>query len=138
MWSRQHQSRVRGQGGSLRRLSLTPLLLALGLSVAVAEPPATSAPDRVLEPANIDQGAQLVQAHCSACHSLALVTQNRMSREGWIATIRWMQDKQGLWDLGQAEAMIVEYLAEHFGVTEPRWRRKPLAPPPDKETPGTG
>lgn len=74
-------------------------------------------------------GAGLVQAHCGACHSLALVTQNRMSRERWLGTIRWMQDKQGLWDLGDAESEIIDYLANNYGVTEPRWRRKPLKPP---------
>jgi CxxC motif-containing protein (DUF1111 family) len=72
------------------------------------------------------EGMELVQANCGACHSLALVTQNRMSRERWISTIRWMQDKQGLWDLGESEARIVDYLQQYYGVTEPRWRRKPL------------
>lgn len=68
----------------------------------------------------------MVQAHCSACHSLALVAQNRMTRQGWITTIRWMQEKQGLWDLGNAEVAIVDYLERNYGVTDIPWRRKPL------------
>lgn len=74
----------------------------------------------------MDDGIEMVQAHCGACHSLALVTQNRMTREGWISTIRWMQQKQGLWDLGEAEAVIVDYLERNYGVADVPWRRKPL------------
>jgi len=87
----------------------------------IAESPAGSGPALAAGP-----GADLVQANCGACHSLALVTQNRMSRERWLSTIRWMQAKQGLWELGDAESEIVDYLARYYGVTEPRWRRKPL------------
>ncbi|NNE05647.1 MAG: hypothetical protein HKO64_11210 [Xanthomonadales bacterium] len=67
-----------------------------------------------------------MQAHCSACHSLALVAQNRMSRDNWRETILWMQQKQGLWDLGDAEPIILEYLERNYGVVEVPWRRKPL------------
>ena len=49
----------------------------------------------------IDTGWELVQANCSGCHSLSLVTQNHMTRSNWIHTIRWMQKKQGLWELGE-------------------------------------
>lgn len=60
------------------------------------------------------KGVELVQAHCSACHSLALITQNRMTRDRWLDTIRWMQETQGLWPLGEQEPVILDYLAKHF------------------------
>ncbi|MEJ1222019.1 monoheme cytochrome C [Sediminicola sp. 1XM1-17] len=60
-------------------------------------------------------GMQEVINNCTNCHSAKLVTQNRMSKEGWIATIRWMQKTQNLWDLGDNESIIVDYLAEHYG-----------------------
>ena len=82
--------------------------------------------DQAAESVKIDNGAELVRAHCSACHSLALVYQNRMTRDGWISTIRWMQEKQGLWDLGEAEEPILDYLEENYGVADIPWRRKPL------------
>ena len=73
-----------------------------------------------------DAGWAQVQSNCSGCHSLSLVTQNRMTRSNWISTIRWMQKKQGLWDLGDNEVIIVDYLEKHYGVADVPWRRKPL------------
>ena len=71
-------------------------------------------------------GKSLVQAHCSACHSLALVTQNRGDAEHWTGLIRWMQAEHKLWDLGSAEAPLVEYLATHYGAPANPPRRQPL------------
>lgn len=64
------------------------------------------------------EGYRLVQAHCSGCHSLKLVTQNRANREGWKAMIEWMQETQNLWDLGNQEEPILQYLAKHYGPGE--------------------
>jgi hypothetical protein len=100
-------------------------------SVASAQPPAAAPLDRSVDIVKMDEGAELVQAHCGTCHSLALVEQNRMTRTGWVRTIRWMQEKQGLWDLGEAEVLIVDYLASNYGVVEVPWRRKPLQLPDD-------
>ena len=52
--------------------------------------------------------------NCTNCHSSKLVTQNRMSKERWTETIRWMQKTQNLWDLGGNEAIIVNYLAKNY------------------------
>ena len=56
---------------------------------------------------------QVIQ-NCTNCHSAKLVTQNRMSKEGWVATIRWMQETQNLWDLGSNEEITVNYLATNY------------------------
>ena len=64
------------------------------------------------------KGLEVVRANCTACHSAKLVTQNRASREGWEDMIDWMQATQGLWDLGDQEPIIVNYLAEHYGPQE--------------------
>lgn len=56
----------------------------------------------------------LVKTTCTACHSGKLVTQNRATREGWEEMIRWMQATQKLWDLGETEGPILDYLAEHY------------------------
>ncbi|WP_373493771.1 cytochrome C [Aquiflexum sp.] len=71
------------------------------------------------------EGLMMVVNNCTNCHSAKLVTQNRFTKEGWIQVIRWMQETQGLWDLGPNEAVIVEYLSKHY-APEPRGRRKPL------------
>ncbi len=64
------------------------------------------------------EGLPLVIAHCTPCHSAELVTQNRMTREGWESTIRWMQETQNLWDLGENEAAILDYLATYYAPEE--------------------
>jgi hypothetical protein len=59
-------------------------------------------------------GLMTVVNNCTNCHSAQLVTQNRMNRERWIATIRWMQETQNLWDLGGNEEIIVNYLVSNY------------------------
>ena len=73
----------------------------------------------------VDTGFELVKANCTACHSAALVTQNRMNRDTWLETIRWMQKSQGLWPLGESEKVILDYLAKHYSPTK-TGRRKNL------------
>jgi cytochrome c1 len=68
---------------------------------------------------------QLVRAHCTVCHSSKLVLQNRASREGWQKMIRWMQERHRLWDLGEHEPRILDYLAKHYGPVE-QGRRAPI------------
>ena len=64
--------------------------------------------------------------NCTNCHSSKLVIQNRMDKERWVATIRWMQETQNLWDLGENEAIIVDYLVENYPL-EKMGRRKNLS-----------
>ena len=72
-----------------------------------------------------DTGMQETIQNCTACHSAKLVTQNRMSREGWKATIKWMQETQNLWDLGANEELILTYLAKNYAPTD-KGRRQNL------------
>lgn len=72
-------------------------------------------------------GADLVRGHCSACHSLNLVTAQRGDSAYWLKTIRWMQKTQNLWPLPpEHEKAILAYLEKNYNETE--WgRRPPLA-----------
>lgn len=72
-----------------------------------------------------DEGLQLVIANCTSCHSAKLVTQNRATKEGWLGIIRWMQETQNLWDLGNNEAIIVDYLAKNY-APDKKGRRQAL------------
>jgi len=56
--------------------------------------------------------------NCTTCHSAKLVVQNRMSAARWHATIRWMQETQNLWDLGENEEIIVNYLVTNYPPEE--------------------
>lgn len=73
-------------------------------------------------------GWETVRGHCTACHSSKLITQNHHSRERWAEIIRWMQQTQGLWQLGDDEAVILDYLSQQYGVPElpAGMRRRPL------------
>ena len=71
------------------------------------------------------EGYMKVVQNCTGCHSSKLVTQNKMSRERWIATIKWMQETQNLWDLGPNEKIIVDYLAKYY-APEKKGRRENL------------
>ncbi|MCK0191174.1 monoheme cytochrome C [Arenibacter sp. F20364] len=60
------------------------------------------------------EGLMTVVNNCTNCHSAQLVIQNRMNEERWIETIRWMQKTQNLWDLGENEKVIVNYLVTNY------------------------
>ncbi|MPR33900.1 hypothetical protein [Salmonirosea aquatica] len=74
----------------------------------------------------IDEGIDLMRAHCTGCHSSKLITQFRATREVWLEKIRWMQRTQNLWDLGKAEPKILDYLAKHYAPADTYERRQPL------------
>ncbi len=74
----------------------------------------------------IDPNLMLVKANCTACHSSKLITMNRMSRERWKETIRWMQEKQNLWDLGESEPLVLDYLEKYYAPESQATRRKNL------------
>jgi len=61
-----------------------------------------------------DDDYQLVVSNCISCHSSKLITQNRATKAGWQNMIRWMQETQNLWDLGENEEKIVAYLAKNY------------------------
>ncbi len=63
-------------------------------------------------------GLAAVERHCTNCHSTRLIIQNRMSRERWEDNITWMQETQGLWDLGSDHDIVIDYLATHYVPTQ--------------------
>ena len=77
----------------------------------------------------IAESWEIVKAQCTGCHSSKLITQNRATRKGWLDIIRWMQATQGLWHLGELEPVVLDYLAENYGVPERyrSMRRQPLS-----------
>lgn len=54
---------------------------------------------------------------CSACHSLAIVKQQRLSRAAWDRLLDWMVEEQGMAEVPpDRRALILEYLVAHFGA----------------------
>lgn len=74
----------------------------------------------------LSDGWQAVQANCTECHSAQLIIQNSGSREVWKSRILWMQQTQGLHELGaELEDTILGYLAGNYGQKQ-AGRRAPL------------
>lgn len=71
------------------------------------------------------ENLNLVIANCTSCHSAKMVTQNHATRDGWQTMIRWMQETQNLWSLGENEPLILDYLAKYYAL-EKAGRRQPL------------
>lgn len=119
---------------------LLPMLLFVGLvsmttlrpsAVSLEKPMAEVRLDTIkkIDPATgfvIAEGLDLVRAHCTGCHSSKLVTEFGADRAGWLDKIRWMQRTQNLWNLGEAEPVILDYLAKHYPPDAKFDRRKPL------------
>ncbi len=74
----------------------------------------------------IAKGYETVKLNCTICHSAKIITQNRMEREGWRETIRWMQKTQGLWEFApEVEDVILSYLSVNYAPAQV-YRRPPL------------
>ncbi len=56
----------------------------------------------------------VVKQNCTSCHSGKLITQNRMDRESWVGTIRWMQETQNLGPLYDNEEKILDYFEKYY------------------------
>jgi Quinohemoprotein amine dehydrogenase A, alpha subunit, haem binding len=68
----------------------------------------------------------VVEETCTACHSAAIILQNRMSRKRWDETINWMQNEQGLMDLSpQVRKQILDYLEDIRGMASPAGKPSP-------------
>ncbi len=61
-------------------------------------------------------GVDTVAGLCGACHSLAIVMQQRQSEEGWNYLFDWMIEKQGMAPItGDTRSEIIAYLSREFG-----------------------
>ena len=70
------------------------------------------------------EGIELVLENCTGCHSTDIIRQNHMSREAWDKIITWMQEKQGLGELGKKNRKtILNYLAKAQGIGAKKGKR---------------
>ena len=60
------------------------------------------------------EGKEKVRSICGLCHGLDMVTSQRLSREGWNATVERMI-KWGAPVQPEDKKVIVNYLSIHFG-----------------------
>ncbi len=70
------------------------------------------------------QGRELTGHVCNACHSLAIVKQQGLSRDSWDELLDWMVEEQGMDELGDEQRQqILNFLATHFGLPANGWKR---------------
>ncbi len=61
-------------------------------------------------------GREQVYYSCQACHSLAIVKQQGLSREFWDETLTWMVEEQAMPELDDEDrTLVLDYLAANFG-----------------------
>ncbi|MEW5726819.1 MAG: hypothetical protein AB1918_03240 [Pseudomonadota bacterium] len=95
------------------------LVLAAGAASAQAPSPFLVAPgggageqEAALPPG---EGREVVEGICSGCHSIRLVTQQRLSRERWDSLLDWMVAEQGMPELdAETRERVLDYLGSHL------------------------
>lgn len=62
-------------------------------------------------------GAEETFYLCSACHSMATVTSQRLTDERWDYTWTWMVEQQGMPEMdAETKELILSYLKRHFSA----------------------
>jgi hypothetical protein len=90
------------------------------LALAVIAPPVFAQDDEFdgLPPG---EGQEITFYACSACHSIKLVTQQRLSRDRWDDTLVYMVEEQAMEPLDPEDRKtILDYLGQHLGQDVPR------------------
>ncbi|QPC42289.1 hypothetical protein HW532_05970 [Kaustia mangrovi] len=81
-------------------------------------------------------GREDVGYFCSACHSLAIVKQQGLTRGQWDEMFDWMVEEQGMPELeGEMREEFLDYLSENFGPDdrgEPQMSTRPQPLQPQK------
>lgn len=94
--------------------------LAAGLGLIASPAPAGAQED---EFGGLPDGAgqEATFYACNACHSVRLVTQQRLSRQRWDGLLDWMVEEQGMAPLPPEErALVLDYLAAQLNPDTPR------------------
>ncbi len=64
-----------------------------------------------------DPGYEEVEGYCSACHSLEIVMQQKLTPARWGELLIWMQEKQGMPEPEPEDyVLILNYLQTNFGA----------------------
>ena len=89
------------------------------LSAASFAAPAKAADDFGGLPAG--KGQEETFFSCTACHSSAIIMEQRLNRRVWDEVLTWMVDEKGMPALEAPQrAIVLDYLVRHFGQDVPR------------------
>ena len=96
-------------------------LIGCGCWAVAIQPAGGQDEDSLLAAMPDHPGKEDVFYACNACHSIRLVTQQRLPRERWDQLLDWMVAEQGMAELTSAEReVILEYLATQYSPDVPR------------------
>lgn len=77
--------------------------------------PAATDTDETFQGLPVSAGVEDTFYSCSGCHSMELVTQQRLTRQRWDRLLDWMVAEQGMPPLDDAQRdLILSYLDRHF------------------------
>jgi len=117
-------------------LLLTGLAIATGMSLNGIDIQQRNKPGNIASPDTlkkdpetgliVDKDLYMVKAQCTSCHSSKLIMANHFTRDGWKQKIRWMQANHNLWELGETEKQVLDYLEKYYAPTQTYARRQPL------------
>lgn len=98
-----------------RRSVVASAAAAGALCLLLGLPGAATSNDPFGESWPAGEGRELTGAWCGGCHSLNLVTQQGMTRDGWDELLHWMTEKQNMPPLeGDRRDQVLDYLAANF------------------------
>ena len=97
-----------------------PLSFAVADPAAEAAPAASDAPDfGVLV---VAEGVEETFDYCDACHSVRLVAQQGLDRDGWIELLEWMVEEQGMAEIEEPDlSVVLDYLTTNYNVDRPNF-----------------
>jgi len=73
----------------------------------------------------LGEGREEVEIYCASCHSLKIVTQQGLDREGWDEVIDLMVEEMNMEEMPPEDRkLVLDYLAEHIDIERLRERRK--------------
>jgi len=103
-----------------QRAHVIDYLRTLGATASAAPAPSSTA-FAADDPFGADwpagPGREVTGYTCNACHSLAIVKQQGLSRETWDELLDWMVEEQGMAEPpADQRALMLDYLAAHFGI----------------------
>ncbi|MBX3516019.1 MAG: hypothetical protein KF815_03655 [Rhodospirillales bacterium] len=90
------------------------LIGLLGASIVIAAEPADESSIQLRE----GPARELVEANCSACHSLDYIVMNSvfLDRKGWQAEVTKMVKVNGAEIADEEQAKILDYLVDAYGT----------------------
>ncbi len=73
----------------------------------------------------LGEGREEVEIYCVACHSLKIVTQQGLDREGWDEVLDLMVEEMNMEELPPEDReLVLDYLAKYINIERHRLMRK--------------